>query len=101
MIISELNYLEVADKEANVVGASGGSFYVDKYIDVDKDIYVDIDKYVNSYANAYGKLAEAEALAEFYGKDGLAETLTYSSTTPYGGTAVSESTSVTDYAYYY
>ena len=94
MIISELNYLEVADQETQVVGAG---FYdavkFKKDINVDKDIKVDIKKYVKSYAFPKGNLAEAEAAANAFGPDSLSETLTVTVANPWESHALSESTS--------
>jgi hypothetical protein len=97
MLISDLNYFEAA--EANVVGGYYGTYFnfnFNKDIDVKKNIDVYIDKDVFSLTYVKGNLAEAEAGAQSYGPDSLAETLTFSYTDPYSSVAVSESTSATN-----
>ena len=102
MIISELNYLGAVDQETQVVGA-GLVDRVDfaKKVKVNKDIFVNINKYVFSYAKPIGNLAEAEAAANAYGYDSLAETLTATVSDDYSSHALSESTSASDGGYYY
>ena len=101
MIISELNYLEVADKENNLV--SGGStihFEYDKEVDIKKTIDIDIYKDVYSDVWVKGQLAEAQAVAKAYGYDTLSETHTATYADVYSTAAISESTSATNGAYY-
>ncbi len=94
MLISDINYLEVADQETEVVGAGlKDAVYFKKDIYVDKDIKVNIYKDVKSYAKPYGNLAEAEAAANAWGYDTLSETLTVTVANPYESHALSESTS--------
>ncbi len=101
MIISELNYLEVADKENNLVsGGSGIQFFYDKEVDIKKNIDIKIDKDVFSDVWVKGQLAEAQAVAKAYGYDSLSETHTASYADDYSTAAISESTSATNGAYY-
>ncbi len=101
MIISELNYLEVADKENNLVsGGSGIQFFYDKEVDIKKNIDIKIDKDVYSDVWVKGQLAEAQAVAKAYGYDSLSETHTASYADVYSTAAISESTSATNGAYY-
>ena len=65
------------------VTAAGGH-----YLNVWKNVDVDVD--------VYGNLAHATAGATCYGNDCLAQTSTYTNTTPYSGTASSSSVSATD-----
>ena len=102
MIISELNYLEVADKENNLVsGGSGIYFEYDKDVYIDKHIDIDIFKDVYSDVYVKGQLAEAQAVAKAYGYDTLSETHTATYADVYSTAAISESTSATNGAYYH
>ena len=102
MIISELNYLEAVDQETQVVGAGfSDAVKFKKDIRVDKDIYVNINKFVFSFAKPIGNLGEAEAAANAFGYDSLAETLTVTVSDDYSSHALSESTSASDGGYYY
>ncbi|MDJ0577689.1 MAG: hypothetical protein QNJ65_21335 [Xenococcaceae cyanobacterium MO_234.B1] len=101
MIISDINYLEVADKENNLVsGGSAIDFKYDKDVDIKKNIYIDIYKDVYSDVYVRGQLAEAQAVAKAYGYDTLSETHTATYADVYSTAAISESTSATNGAYY-
>lgn len=97
MLIFDLNYLEVIDQEANIIGSGGvnSNSNIRKKVDIFKKVLVDIRKKVNSEANVKGHLAEAEALADAKGRNTLSETFTFSQTGNYGSSAASESTSAT------
>ncbi len=102
MIISDMNYLEAVDQETEVVGA-GLVDRVDfaKKVKVNKDVFVNINKFVFSYAKPIGNLGDAEAAANAYGANTLAETLTATVSDDYSSHALSESTSASDGAHYY
>lgn len=90
MLINDLSYLEVA--EANVEGGRRGfSFY--KNVKTDVKVRLDIKKYVDAKVDIKGNLADAEALAEAYGDDALAETLTVTYADDYYVSAYSSSIS--------
>ena len=102
MIISDMNYLEVVDKENNLVsGGSAIDFKYDKDVDIKKDIYINIYKDVYSDVYVHGQLAEAQAVAKAYGLDTLSETHTASYADDYSTAAISESTSATNGFYYF
>ena len=95
MIISDLNYLEVANVE--VVGGYGGyRFNYDKKVDVDYDVKVDIYKEIDAKADIKGNIATTDVVAESYGYDSLAEVESYSYTDPISSAAFGSSTSVSD-----
>ena len=96
MNISELSYLEVVE-ETGIAGAGGVYFdsVVKKDVDLDKDVYLDVDKYVHSKVDLKGNLATAEASADAYGKDTLAEADTFAQTTDYSSEAYSEALAAT------
>lgn len=88
--------IELADDSAqNVCGGLRGSVNLDVYKKSYIDIYV--NKYVNSYANPYGNLGDAEAYADAYGRDSLAETLTLTYSDPFRSSAYSGSTSASNF----
>lgn len=58
--------------------------------------YLHVWKDVNAYVNVHGNLAHATAGADCYGWNCLAQTSTYTNTTPWSGSAYSSSTSATD-----
>ena len=91
MIISDLNYMEAVD--ADVQGASGVNFVtnVKKDVDINKYINVDIDKYVDSHVKISGNLGAAEASANAYGDNTLAETETFAQATDHSSEAFSDS----------
>ncbi|NET85549.1 MAG: hypothetical protein F6J94_27735 [Moorea sp. SIO1F2] len=100
MIISDINHIEVVNEETNILGGSRRNFdlYIDK--DVRLDIRVDIDKYVDSRVNVKGRLANAEATAEYrgYSNNFLVETDTDSFVYDGGGaTSFSNSVVAVDY----
>ncbi|NJN86689.1 MAG: hypothetical protein HC881_10725 [Leptolyngbyaceae cyanobacterium SL_7_1] len=93
MVISDLNYLEVAN-EANVTG--GGKRSRGVTVNTNKYIRVDIKKDVASKVDIKGNLADAEAVADAYGYNSLAETYTESYATYYSSSAYSSSVSAVD-----
>lgn len=98
MIISDLNYIESV--QGNVEGGRGGSrgqsFNFSKKIDTDVKVRLDVFKTVDSFVIVRGNLADAEAAADAYGHDSLAETLTVTKTTGYSSSAYSGSISASN-----
>jgi hypothetical protein len=68
---------------------------VDKDVTIDKDVNIDIDKTVDVAVSIVGNLAEAEASADCFGNNCLAETATFAQTTEWSSEAFSESTAAT------
>ncbi|MBU7583731.1 MAG: hypothetical protein KAF91_12600 [Nostoc sp. TH1S01] len=95
MIISDLNYLEVATEE--VVGG-GFDFDVSQtvFIDVTVNETVDITKHVDVSVSLDDNLATAEASANAEGRRSLAETFTATYTNSVYSAANSYSVSATD-----
>ena len=95
MIISDLNYLETVNEE--VYGAGGVYFdsYVRKNVDIDVDVDVDIDKDVDVWVDIKGHLATAEASADAWGDNTLAETEAFAQTTDKYSEAFSMATAAT------
>jgi hypothetical protein len=88
--------IEVSDDCAqNVSGGLSGFVNLGVYKNSYTNIYA--NKYVVSYANPYGNLADAEASAQAYGRDSLAETLTLSYSDPFSSSAYSGSTSASNF----
>jgi hypothetical protein len=88
--------IELSDDSAqNVSGGISGRVNLDVY----KNSYINVytNKYVKSYADPKGNLGDAEAYADAYGKDSLAETLTLTYSDPYKSSAYSGSTSASNY----
>lgn len=102
MNIFDLNHIEVVNEETNIVGGrrrrrGGRRFKLDIDKNIDLDIRVDIDKDVDSRVKVKGRLANAEATAEFVGKgDFLVETDTDAFIGPSGGSAFSVSVVAAD-----
>ena len=99
MIISDLNYMEAV--EANVEGGrgrgrGGASFSFKKRIDTDVKVRLDVVKDVDTWVILRGNLADAEAYADAYGKDSLAETLTVTKSTNFSSSAYSGSISASN-----
>ena len=90
MIISDINYLEMADQETDVVGGDSG-FSFRKKIRTDVKVRLDIKKRVLAKVKIKGNLADAEAYADAYGDDSLAETLTVAYADDYSSSAYSDS----------
>lgn len=87
--------IELSDDSAqNVSGGISGR----ASLDVFKNSYINVytNKYVSSYADPKGNLADAEAYADASGPNSLAETLTLSSSNPFGSNAYSGSTSASN-----
>jgi hypothetical protein len=78
MIISDLSYLEAAS--ANVVGGDGGATNIEITVDFDKDIKIieNFDVIKRFYVDVYvqGNSAVADATAQAYGDNTLAQTFT-------------------------
>ncbi|MBE9199034.1 MULTISPECIES: hypothetical protein [unclassified Nodularia (in: cyanobacteria)] len=76
MIISDLNILEAVEGSA-IVG--GGGFKIDNKKDekIDSKVNVDIFKKVDIKVDVYGNFADAQAIAQAYGKNTDAETITF------------------------
>lgn len=89
MIISDLNYLQTVDE--TVEGAGGFRFR--KNINTNVKVRLDIKKRVLSKVKVKGNLADAEAYADAYGPDSLAETLTVTYADGYNSSAYSGSVS--------
>lgn len=95
MIISDLNYLEVATEE--VVGG-GFNFDVSKDVDINVDVVetVFIDKLIVSDADIFDNVATAEASANAEGNDTLAEAFSFTYTNSNYSAANAFSVSATD-----
>jgi hypothetical protein len=93
MVISDLNYLEVAN-DVNVTG--GGRRTRGVSVKIDKDIRVNIRKNVDSRVDIKGNLADAEAVADAEGYNSLAETYTESYANYRSSSAYSQSVSAVD-----
>ena len=89
MIISDLNYLEVANEE--ITGGSG--FYFNKHIDTKVRNRLDVKKRVKAKVDIKGNLADAEAYADAYGYNSLSETLTVTYADDYNSSSYSDSKS--------
>ncbi|MBE9051369.1 hypothetical protein IQ243_13260 [Nostocales cyanobacterium LEGE 11386] len=76
MIISELNVLEAVEGSA-VVG--GGGFKIDNKKDekIDSKVNVDIFKKLDVKVDIIGNFADAQAVAQAYGENTDAETITF------------------------
>lgn len=92
MIISDLNYLEVANEE--ICGGSG--FYFDKHINTKVRNRLDVKKRVKAKVDIKGNLADSEAYADAWGYNSLAETLTVTYADGYSSSAYSDSKSAVD-----
>jgi hypothetical protein len=76
MIISDLNILEAVDGSA-VVG--GGGFHINnrKLEKIDSKVNVDIHKRLDVQVDIHGNFADAQAVAQAYGHNTDAETITF------------------------
>ncbi|NES08279.1 MAG: hypothetical protein F6K22_39260 [Okeania sp. SIO2F4] len=94
MIISQLNYLETANEE--VLGGGGVKF--DSYFK--KDVYVTekfntvVKNDIYSQVHIYGNAAEAQAIANAYGKNTKTITDTSAQATDYSSESFSKSIAV-------
>ena len=95
MIISDLNYLETVS--IDVQGAGGVNFnsYVEKDVDIDVNVDFDIDKDVTVNVDIKGNLATAEASADAFGDNTLAETEAFAQTSYNFSEAFSSATAAT------
>jgi hypothetical protein len=99
MLISDLNYLnEVSSHSTDVSGGFGFSEYGNVYFNE----YFNVDKYIKAKVNIHGNVGTAEADAQAYGYDTIAQTFTDSNVYQgYGSNARSASIAATNGAYYY
>ncbi|TVP55723.1 MAG: hypothetical protein EA343_24815 [Nodularia sp. (in: Bacteria)] len=76
MIISDLNILEAIEGSA-IVG--GGGFKIDNKKDekIDSKVNVDIFKTLDVKVKIYGNFADAQAIAQAYGENTDAETISF------------------------
>ncbi len=95
MNILDLNHIEAVEGNEVVGGYS-------KYVDFDKDVNINVNERINikkkikSKVKVKGNFAFAEGDADAYGKDTVAEAITYTITDPYYSGALSQSTSATN-----
>ena len=96
MIISDLNYLESVEEE--IFGGGGVNFdsFVEKDVDIDVDVDIDIDKDVDTDVVIDDNLATAEATADAFGNNTLAEVETAAQTTAFSSEAFSSAIAATD-----
>ncbi len=103
MIISDLDYLE--NVEGSVEGGSyyypGKNFKFDKKVKTNVKHRLDIKKRINSKVYVKGINSHAEAYADAYGKDAMAETLTVNHADGYNASAYSEGTAATNGSKWY
>ena len=90
MNISDLNHIEVVKEETNIIGAgfSGRVFFRD-FKDIDLNKRVNIKERFESIVRVRGNAATAEATADAFGKDSLAETITDAQANTFGSSAIS------------
>ena len=72
--------IALSDTDMDSVTAAGTFTYVvdiDKQVNINVDVTLDVNKFVESIVNVTGYLAVAEAAADAWGEDGLAETETF------------------------
>ncbi len=99
MKIFDLNHIEAVEGTEVLGGRGrrrGRRFDFSKKIDIDEDIKIDIDKDVDVDVDVDDNLADAEAVAQTSGKNGLSETLTFSYADRFGTEAASKSVSAYD-----
>jgi hypothetical protein len=101
MIISDLNYLEIVGEESRIVGSGGVNFnsVIKKDVDINKKVDFNINKFVRSNADVKGNLATAQATADAFGDDTLAETDTMAQATDKSSEAYSESVAAVGYRF--
>jgi hypothetical protein len=76
MLISDLNILEAIEGSA-IVGGGGFKIKNDKYEKIDSKVKVDIDKKLDVKVKVVGNFADAQAVAQAYGENTDAETITF------------------------
>ena len=76
MIISDLNILEAVDGSA-VVGGGGFKIKNKKFETIDSKVDVDIHKKLDVQVDIHGNFADAQAVAQAYGHNTDAETITF------------------------
>jgi hypothetical protein len=98
MLISDLDYMkDVSSPSTNLSGGFGFSEYGDVYFNE----YFNVNKYVRAKVDIYGNIGTAEADAEAYGYNTIAQTFTDSNAYQgYGSDARSASIAATNGAYY-
>jgi hypothetical protein len=79
MIISDLNHLEVVDG-SGVVGGGGFKIVNDKFEKIYSKVDVDINKKLDVKVDIKGNFTDAQAVAQAYGKNTDAETITFAET---------------------
>lgn len=95
MNIFDLNHIEAVEG-TEVVGGGYKSVYFDKNVNIKFDEKIDIKKNIKSKVDVKGNFAFAEADADAYGKDTVAEAITYTVTDDYYSGAISNSVSATN-----
>jgi hypothetical protein len=100
MLISDLGYLNEVSPQSNDLS---GGFGFNEYGSVYFNEYFNVDKYIKARVNVYGNIGTAEADAEAYGKNTVAQTFTdANSYQGYGSDARSASIAASSPgAYYY
>ena len=95
MIISDINYLVEVDQETdNVIGGYGFSrFDFKKNVQTNVHNRLNVKKNVLARVWVKGNLADAEAYADAYGYNSLAETLTVTYADGYSSSAYSDAKS--------
>lgn len=100
MNILDLNHIEAVEGN-EVLGGGYKSVYFNKDVNIDFDEKVDIKKNIKSRVDIKGNFAFAEADSDAYGKDTVAEAITYTVTDDYYSGAISNSVAATGPNYYY
>ena len=98
MNISDLNYLEVVNSETGKTVAGGGdiAFNIFKDVNLNKTVTLNITKTVDVNVNNPDQLATAEADAEAFGPNALAEVDAYTFVTPNEAFAYAQSAAALD-----
>jgi hypothetical protein len=96
MKIVDLSFLENIEG-SNILGSTGVNIRtrIDKNVDIKKNVKLNVDKFVRSIADPKGNLATAEASADAFGKDTLAETDVFTQTTDRSSESFAEALSAT------
>ncbi|MDH6061812.1 hypothetical protein NWP17_15455 [Chrysosporum bergii ANA360D] len=76
MVISDLNILEAVEGSA-IVGGGGFSIFNEKFENIESAVNVNINKALNVQVDILGNFADAQAVAQAYGKNTDAETITF------------------------
>lgn len=94
MLISDLNYLEVVNQETEVVG--GRTFGFNKNTNINVNESINLRKNIYARVDVQGNTAFAEADAQAYGNNSVAQGITVTYTDPYSSIAGSQSSSATN-----